>query len=124
MWEGVSACGAPHAGLAPFITSGPRLMSVSGILAGITKLALDTAPLIYLVERDPLRRPRVLEILRSVDGGRVTASSYNLSGRQRHSSAHPLIQPSQATSPVRVFRLAKHSIQARYEHGERAVLAR
>ena len=40
-------------------------------LAGVERLAVDTAPFIYLVEQHPIYAPVVREIFRRIDGGQI-----------------------------------------------------
>jgi predicted nucleic acid-binding protein len=45
--------------------------SVDDALRGVSRLAFDTAPLVYLIERHPVFGPVVREIVRRVDSGEV-----------------------------------------------------
>ncbi len=42
-------------------------------IAGITRLFVDTATVIYFVEKNPSYYPRVLPIFQAIDAGRLTA---------------------------------------------------
>jgi predicted nucleic acid-binding protein len=44
-------------------------MRLADAMAGVTRLGLDTAPLIYLVEQDPVRTPLLRDIIRRMDAG-------------------------------------------------------
>jgi len=48
------------------------LIRLDDALAGITRLGIDTAPFIYLVERNQKRLPLVREVARRIDAGLVT----------------------------------------------------
>uniref|UniRef100_B8HL87 PilT protein domain protein n=1 Tax=Cyanothece sp. (strain PCC 7425 / ATCC 29141) TaxID=395961 RepID=B8HL87_CYAP4 len=47
-------------------------MKVKEALAGVTRLYLDTAPVIYLVERNPQFFDQVCEIFKRIDEGQLT----------------------------------------------------
>lgn len=48
-------------------------MKISDALAGVSRLFLDTAPVIYLVEKHPTYFDRVAAIFQAIDGGQVGA---------------------------------------------------
>lgn len=48
-------------------------MKVSLALAGVGRLFLDTAPIIYLIERNPARFAQVAAVFGEIDGGRIRA---------------------------------------------------
>ncbi|BCW96720.1 MAG: type II toxin-antitoxin system VapC family toxin [Fimbriimonadales bacterium] len=50
-------------------------MSIDDALHGTTRLFIDTAPLIYLIERHPVYFPVVQEVARRIDGGALAACS-------------------------------------------------
>lgn len=50
--------------------AGAVVMSIDDALHGTTRLFIDTAPLIYLIERHPVYFPVVQEVARRIDGGR------------------------------------------------------
>jgi len=51
----------------------PALMRLDDALAGVNRLGIDTAPVIYLLERDPARLPVLQELARQINSGRLTA---------------------------------------------------
>lgn len=50
-------------------------MKISDALAGISLLFLDTAPVIYLVEKNPAYFDRVAAIFQAIDGGQIGAAT-------------------------------------------------
>lgn len=46
---------------------------ISDALQGISTLFLDTAPVIYLVEGNPVYLERIRQIFQEIDGGRISA---------------------------------------------------
>ncbi len=53
----------------------PPIVKLDDALEGVTRLGLDTSPLIYFVERNPKYLDLVREIIRRVDVGEIEARS-------------------------------------------------
>jgi hypothetical protein len=51
------------------------MSQIDNTLHGITRLFVDTAPLIYLIEQHPVYLPIVREVVRRIDEGVVEAYS-------------------------------------------------
>ena len=50
-------------------------MKISDALAGIQRLAIETAPLIYFIEKNPIYLDRMRVIMRLIDEGAITGVS-------------------------------------------------
>jgi|SRR6185503_3905091 len=62
----------------------PAIVKLDDALEGVTRLGLDTSPLIYFVERNPKYLDLVREIIRRVDVGEIEARSSVVTRRGTH----------------------------------------
>jgi predicted nucleic acid-binding protein len=68
------------------------------VLSGVTRLYLDTAPVIYLVERNPQFFDRVRDVFQRVDEGRLTVVASPITLAECLVGAYRMNQPQAAAN--------------------------